>query len=83
MTLEELTAENLDLKEQLATLKSEHEKTATQNKEYESTIVNLRSKNAELYSRIGVEHEPPVPPKSEAEKKNEFWGNYIKEKKEK
>lgn len=83
MTIEELTAENLELKTQLETLKTEHEKTVTQNKEHESTIVSLRSKNAELYSRIGVEHEPPVPPKTENEKKQEFWGNYIKGKKEK
>lgn len=78
MTIEELTAENIELKEQLKTQNERYSEIEKSHKEQEQLIVNLRSKNAELYSRIGEHHEPPQKPKSESEQKADFWNNYIK-----
>lgn len=80
MTVEELTQENISLKEQIKVLTDANTNYEKTNKEHEQTIVNLRSKNAELYSKIGSYHEPPKEQKSESEKRNDFWNNYIKEK---
>lgn len=77
--LEDLTQELLTIKETLAQKEKELETANNTIKERDNTIINLRSKNAELYQRVGETYEPKQEPTPE-EKKDEFWQNYINSK---
>lgn len=77
--LEDLTQELLTIKEVLTQKEKELETANSAIKERDNIIINLRSKNAELYQRVGESYEPKQEPTPE-EKKDEFWQNYINSK---
>ena len=82
MNIEELTEENIKLKNELSDLTNKYSNSEKQNKEYENLIVELRGKNAQLYSMIGnntSDDEIDTTPI----KKQDFINDYIKEKIEK
>ena len=80
MDIEQLTAENLELKEQLEQLQQQNQSLLTDKKGLEDTVIQLREHNAKLYAKIGTSAPITESEKSEAETKDEFINEYIKSK---
>lgn len=80
MDIEQLTAENLQLKEQLNQAQQQVQSLTSEKKVADDTIIQLREHNAKLYAQIGSSAPITEPEKSEAEKKDEFIQNFIKSK---
>lgn len=80
MDIEQLTAENLQLKEQLEQLQQQNQTLTSDKKGLEDTVIQLREHNAKLYAKIGTSAPITEPEKSEAEIKDEFINGYIKSK---
>lgn len=85
-TIEELTAELVQVKEELNTknnsyneLKTNYDKAIDESKQKDTLIVTLRDRNAYLYSLTGKESKP-VEEKTETDKKAEYISNYINNK---
>lgn len=81
MTVEELTAENLKLKETVNTLQEDLKNKTSTLEEDAKTIENLRSKNAELYSMVGSKTDGKDQTSTDVEdERAKFISNYIDEK---
>ena len=77
--IEDLTAENLALKEQLEQIQQQNQLLTSDKKALEDTVIQLREHNAKLYSRIGSSA-PIVEEQTEAEKKEANIQAYINSK---
>lgn len=80
MDIEQLTAENLQLKEERDALQQQVQSLTSEKKVADDTIIQLREHNAKLYAKIGTSAPISEPEKTESEKKDEFQRNYINSK---
>ena len=79
MDIEQITAENLALKEQLEQAQQQNQILSADKKALEDTVIQLREHNAKLYSRIG-NSAPEIVEQTDAEKKQANIDAYIKSK---
>lgn len=78
--IEDLTAENLSLKERNEMLSKQLSESQAQVEGLQNTVVELRTKNANLYMQIGKTSEPTPEPEDELAKKERFQEDYMKSK---